>query len=120
MEYPRGTIVKGPDVIGPHQARPWMVVSDDDHPFSSEECLVVAVTTTEREIAIELSEGTFESGSLPEQSYASPWVVTTLKTASIQSTLATLSEDVVTEIAGEIGSYVGLDVDSSTTGPSPQ
>lgn len=112
MEYPRGTIVKGPDVIGPHSARPWLVVSDESHPFSDEECLVVAVTTTARDRAVELSPERFVSGSLPGQSYVSPWVVTTLKTAEIQAEMATVTPETVTVVAEDIVEYVGVELES--------
>jgi mRNA-degrading endonuclease toxin of MazEF toxin-antitoxin module len=111
MEYPRGTIVKGPDVIGPHSARPWLVVSDESHPFSDEECLVAAVTTTARDRAIELGPERFASGSLPRQSYVSPWVVTTLKTAEIQAEMATITPETVTAVAEDIAGYVGIELE---------
>jgi mRNA-degrading endonuclease toxin of MazEF toxin-antitoxin module len=112
MEYPRGTIVKGPDVIGPHSARPWLVVSDESHPFSYGECLVAAVTTTARDRAVELSPERFASGSLPRQSSVSPWVVTTLKTAEIQTEMATVTPETVTGVAADIAEYVGVELET--------
>jgi hypothetical protein len=37
MEYARGTVVKGPDLFAYHDFRPYVHLSDDSHPFSTEE-----------------------------------------------------------------------------------
>lgn len=44
--YPRGAVVRGPDLFADHRYRPYVCLSDDTHPFSDEEGLYVAVTTT--------------------------------------------------------------------------
>lgn len=54
MAYVRGAVVKGPDVFGEHDHRPYVCLSDEDHPFSDKETLYSAVTTTRRLIAIPL------------------------------------------------------------------
>jgi len=54
MAYVRGAVVKGPDVFGGHDHRPYVCLSDEDHPFSDKETLYSAVTTTRRLIAIPL------------------------------------------------------------------
>jgi hypothetical protein len=46
MKVTQGDVWWGP---APHKSdpayRPWLVVSDDTHPFASEECIVVGMTT---------------------------------------------------------------------------
>lgn len=43
-EYTRGAVVKGPDLLGDHDYRPYVCLSDDSHPFHDEEALYAAVT----------------------------------------------------------------------------
>jgi mRNA-degrading endonuclease toxin of MazEF toxin-antitoxin module len=87
-------------------------VSDDSHPFSDEECLVAAVTTTARDEALELRPERFASGALPRESSVSPWVVTTLKTAAIQSEMATVTPETADAVAADIAGYVGVELES--------
>lgn len=68
MEYSRGAVVKGPDLFAGHDYRPYVCLSDDMHPFSDEEALYAAVTTTRRSVAIPLSDSDFKSGGVPRES----------------------------------------------------
>jgi PemK-like protein. len=75
-------------------ARPWFVLSNDDHPFHGEDYLVAGVTTTEREQAIELTAESWAVGGLPETSYVSPWFLTTLKHTAIEQGVGTVTDEV--------------------------
>lgn len=105
MDVSQGDVVIGPDFIGGNDKRPFIVVSNESHPFSDEECLVVLVTTTEREIAIELPEESFKSGGLPKESYASPWTLTTLKTDDLNKKIGVLKESVTEKISQQINHF---------------
>ncbi|MFB6216730.1 MAG: type II toxin-antitoxin system PemK/MazF family toxin [Candidatus Aenigmatarchaeota archaeon] len=87
MKVKQGDVILGPDFIGGNKRRPFVVINNEEHPFSEEECLVVLITTTERDEAIPLPAEKFESGKLPKESYASPWTITTLKTNVIEKKL---------------------------------
>lgn len=108
MRYRRGDVVLGPDFIGPGEKRPYVVVSGETHPFSGTESIVVAVTTTERDVAVPLEEDSFTRGGLPKESYASPWVLTTLKHVDIDRKSGVLSPGIVERITREIARYVGV------------
>ena len=86
--------------------RPWLVVSDDAHPFHGEEYTVVGITTTERNGAIELQGNDWSIGGLPKRSYVSPWFVTTIKHASIIRGIGQLNSKVVDEIVNEAIQYL--------------
>lgn len=81
--------------------RPWLVVSDDEHPFHGEEYLVVGITTTERGDAIELRAEDWVVGRLPDQSFASPWFITTIKHASIRRGVGELDPSIVEKVVTE-------------------
>lgn len=72
MDYPRGSVVFAPDELGSGDSRPYVVLSDDSHPFADEKFLAAIVTTTLRSFAVPLTDDDFETGKLPRQSYASP------------------------------------------------
>jgi hypothetical protein len=55
--YRRGDVVWHPAPFR-DGGRPYVVLSDDDHPFYGEEYIVVGVTTTERERAVALTPDT--------------------------------------------------------------
>lgn len=106
MKVSRGDVIVGPDFIAGSDRRPFVVISNEDHPFSSEECLVVLITTTEREKAISLPGEKFEEGELPKESYASPWTITTLKTTAVQKKIGKLNSDAMREISDQVTTYI--------------
>ena len=106
MKVSRGDVVIGPDFIGGNNRRPFVVISNENHPFSSEECLAILITTTEREKAITLSEEKFAEGELPRKSYASPWTITTLKTNVLQEKIGELNSDTMKEISDQVTTYI--------------
>lgn len=108
MKVEQGDVIIGPDFIGGNQRRPFIVINNENHPFSEEECLVVLVTTTEREEAIPLPKEKFAEGELPKESYASPWTITTLKNSAIQDRLGKLKAETLKEINNKISKYTEI------------
>jgi len=106
-QYARGTVVKGPDILGPHEYRPYVCLSTEDPPFRDEEAVYAAVTTTRRSAAIPLAARDFTSGGLPRESYVNPWVLVTIKHADIAGIEGRLVEDTVDKIAREAGTHTG-------------
>lgn len=109
MTYQRGAVIEGPDVFGPHPSRPFVCLSESaTHPFPNEEGIYVAVTRTARPDAIPLPASSFTSGGLSKQSFASPWVVTTLKDADITGIEGQLDDSTADRIAGAAAGYMGV------------
>lgn len=106
IKVSRGDVIVGSDFIGGNNERPFVVISNEDHPFSSEECLVVLITTTERDQAITLPEEKFEEGKLPKESYASPWTMTTLKTSVVRRKIGKLNSETIEEISDQVTTYI--------------
>lgn len=107
QSYTRGTVVKGPDLVGPHKHRPYVCLSTADPPFRDEEAVYAIVTTTRRSAAVPLTETDFRSGGLPRESYVNPWVLTTIKHTDIQTREGHLAEDTVNQIARAAASHIG-------------
>lgn len=106
--YTRGAIVKGPDLLGTHDYRPYVCLSDDSHPFSDEEALYAAVTTTRRAVAIPLGDDDFASGGLPRESYVNPWTVVVIRHADIETEEGRLVDATTAKIATEAAGYLGV------------
>jgi mRNA-degrading endonuclease toxin of MazEF toxin-antitoxin module len=109
MPYPQSGVVIAHDPFGAASNRPYLLLSDDRHPFHGQEYIAVVVTTTGRENAIPLEADSFEEGSLPRRSYVSPWNPVTLKEYQIDQHVATLSETIVDDVVAELNTYVGTD-----------
>ncbi|WP_178917731.1 hypothetical protein [Natronomonas gomsonensis] len=107
--YDRGTVVKGPDLLANHDFRPYVCLSDRTHPFSGEEGLYAAATTTRRPAAILLSEADFETGGLPRETYVNPWTVVTIRHADIHGEEGRLVPATTEEIAIDAAGYLGID-----------
>lgn len=105
--YSRGTVVKGPDLLGPHDYRPYVCLSTQSPPFRDEEAVYAVVTTTRRSAAIPLAGTDFTSGGLPRESYVNPWVLVTIKHADIQDREGQLTEETVDKIAREAATHLG-------------
>lgn len=107
--YTRGVVVKGPDLLAEHDYRPYVCLSDDSHPFSDEEALYAAVTTTRRAIAIPLTDSDFTSGGLPHESYVNPWTLVSIRHSDIHREEGRLVEATVTKIANDAAGYLGIE-----------
>jgi mRNA-degrading endonuclease toxin of MazEF toxin-antitoxin module len=106
--YARGDVVKGPDLLGAYDYRPYVCLSDDSHPFSDEEALYAAVTTTRRAIAIPLEDDDFVSGGLPRESYVNPWTVIVVRHVGIERKEGHLAETTTEKIAKGAAGYLGV------------
>jgi mRNA-degrading endonuclease toxin of MazEF toxin-antitoxin module len=106
--YDRGAVVKGPDLFADYDYRPYVCLSNDAHPFSDEEALYAAVTTTRRAVAIPLTDDDFTTGGLPRESYVNPWTVATIRHADIQHEEGRLVDATTETIAQEAAGYIGV------------
>lgn len=107
--YTRGAVVKGPDLLADHDYRPYACLSDDSHPFSDEEALYAAITTTRRPVAVPLGDGDFASGGLPNESYVNPWTIVSIRHSDIHGEEGRLVEETVSQIADEAAGYLGVE-----------
>lgn len=108
MAYERATVVKGPDLFADYDYRPYVCLSDHTHPFTDEEALYAAITTTRRAVAIPLTDDDFTSGSLPRESYVNPWTVVSIRHADIQNEEGRLVGATIEKIAQEAAGYLGV------------
>lgn len=105
MPYPQGAVVLAEDPFGNTPHRPFLVLSTDQHPFHEQECIAAVVTTTSRESAIKLANSDFDRGSLPRESYVSPWNPVTIKEYMVEKHIATVVDSVVDRTVTELNTY---------------
>lgn len=104
----RGVVVRDPDLFANYDFRPYVCLSDETHPFSEEEALYAAVTTTRRAVAVPLTADDFATGGLPRESYGNPWTVVSIRHADIDQREGTLVPETAERIATDAGSYPGV------------
>lgn len=107
--YTCGVVVKGPDLLAEHDYRPYVCLSNDSHPFSDEEALYTAITTTRRAVAIPLGDSDFASGGLPRESYVNLWTLVSIRHSDIRQEEGRLVKETVTTIANEAAGYLGVE-----------
>lgn len=105
--YARGDVVWHPAPFR-DGGRPYIILSDDQHPFYGEEYMVAGVTTTQRDRAIELTPEKWADGGAPKRNWASPWYILTLKHATITDRLGQLTPTATDRIAQEITQLIGV------------
>lgn len=106
MSHGRGTVWWGPapNKAGPAY-RPWVIVSNSSHPFSGEECIALAMTTTRHRDGIEVPAGAWVEGGSNVDSYVSPWYVATIKLGDLDRQQGTLDEAVLTDAIEALHRY---------------
>lgn len=107
MSYQQGAVVVAPDPFNRSGERPFVAISNEQHPFHDEEQIAVVVTTTERDDAIPIDNEEFVDGSLPRQSYLSPWNPVTLKDWMVKKHVATVQRSLVETAVSGLNRYIG-------------
>lgn len=112
MVSDRGNVWWGPAPQKPGPSyRPWVIVSDDEHPFSHTECVVVAMTTQRHAEGIAVPDSAWVEGGSETDSYISPWYVATMKHADLDRRQGKLAADVVSESVRALREYVPVHTD---------
>ena len=109
MVYSQGAIVLAEDPFGNNPKRPYLIISNDRVPFHGQEYIAAVITTTARSEATELTANRFERGQLPRTSYVSPWSVLTLKDWMITKQPAEATDETVTQVRQELGTYIEIE-----------
>ena len=102
----RGSVVVASDPYGHTPRRPYLILSDEAHPFAGEQYIAVGITTKEYPPPISL-EGGFVEGGLSERSFVSPWAVVSLRDADIERAVAIVDQLVTRTAAEQMARFVG-------------
>lgn len=86
---------EGSGAAGGPPDRPWLVVSNENHPFQGTEYVTLGMTTSERARAIEVTERDWVVGGTRKPSYVSPWYLMTVNHADLRERIGALDEALV-------------------------
>lgn len=108
--FRRGEVVWGSDPFKESERtepeRPFLVLSNDAHPFAHRQFAGVVLSTTPREEAVELSPDDWYVGGLPRQSYVYPWLPVTRDHADIASVYGRLEPAIVEVVFDHLTRYL--------------
>lgn len=103
--YDRGAVVVASDPFGNSPRRPYLIISDDGHPFASQQYIALGITTKEYADSLSFRDA-FDAGTLNRESFVSPWAVISLMDIDIDRAVARLTEDFVNTAAESMIQYV--------------
>ncbi|MFB6175879.1 MAG: type II toxin-antitoxin system PemK/MazF family toxin [Halobaculum sp.] len=107
--FQRGDVVWHPAPFKPGSPeRPYVVLTDSEHPFYGDEYGVAALTRTNRPPAVELPPEAWELGAPNGENYASPWYVSTLKHHDISRPKGRLTDEAMARITRRVGEVLGV------------
>lgn len=109
--YGRGAVVWADDLFkennneGEKEARPWVIISNRNHPFD-DEWIAMSVTTKSRKQAVPITNDAWIQGSLDKMSFVSPWSVVTIQRKHVWSYIGTLRKEYVDRLIEEMNEMV--------------
>lgn len=98
---------KRPQPDGSRPDRPWLIVSNDNHPFQGTEYIVLGMTTNPRAEGLRVHQSDWRDGGTSETSYISPWFAMTLKHADITYRIGAVQDSLVNNAINELSSRLG-------------
>ena len=102
MAYAQGSVVLAPATFK-SGIRPYLIVSNRNHPFFGDRYTVAVITSTERETAVAVTESSLTEGKLKTYpSYVSPWSLHVFPDQEIAKRVAQVNEETTTTVADTI------------------
>ena len=102
MAYAQGSVVLAPATFK-SGVRPYLVVSNQNRPFFGDRYTVAVITSTERDMAVELSAHSLTEGELKTYpSYVSPWSLHVFPDQEIVKRVAQVDERTMRTVADTI------------------
>lgn len=98
-------MVVAADPFGQTPRRPYLILSDDDHPFAGEQSIALGISTKEYDESLPIGDS-FERGELSKTSYVSPWAVVSLSASDVDRAVARLTESFTERCSERLVEYV--------------
>lgn len=103
--HERGVIVVAADPFGTTPRRPYLIVSDDSHPFAGNQYIALGITTKEYAESLPIADS-FETGTLNRESFVSPWAVVSLRDVDVDRAVARVTDDLTATAVAKMTQYV--------------
>lgn len=92
---------------GSDYARPWLIISNEQHPFHGEQYVVLALTTrTWHDGFVRISEDEWIEGGTPKSSSVVPWGVETIERGDIEFRQGRVESNLVDQTVSELTDYL--------------
>ena len=104
--YRRGTIAVASDPFGNTPRRPYLVVSDETHPFAGQQYIAVGISTREYDESVPLT-GEFVEGTLNRESFVAPWAVVSLRKTNLERAVARVTQSITETVVRRMVSFAG-------------
>lgn len=108
MQPKRSDVVRSQDPfkLGTDRQRPWLIVSNDAHPFQGEQYLAVAISTKQYDQSIPLEPAVWEVGGVPRQSFVSPWAVHSPRTEDVLTWQGRVTDEFTDRVVSQLDTYL--------------
>lgn len=108
MQPERRDIVRSNDPfkLGADKQRPWLILTDERHPFAGEQFIAVAISRKEYEPSIPLSGEVWETGGVPEESFIAPWSVHSPRIEDVVAWQGRVTESFVEHVVTVLWEYL--------------
>ena len=108
MQSEQGDVVRSVDPfkLGENSQRPWLIVSNDSHPFGEEQFVAVAVSTKEYEDSIALEPDVWSVGGVPQRSFVSPWAVHSPRIEDLVAWQGCVTDEFVSDVVTALETYL--------------
>jgi hypothetical protein len=95
-----------PFELGSDKQRPWLILSDERHPFDDEQFIAIAISRKEYEPSIPLADAVWETGGVPEESFVAPWSVHSPRIEDVVAWQGRITEPFVNRVIAALWSYL--------------
>ena len=103
--HERGVVVVATDPFGNTPRRPYLLISDDTHPFPGDQYITLGITTKEYAESVPLA-GAFETGTLNRDSFVSPWAVVSLQDSDVDRAVARVTTELIETVTDQTMRYI--------------
>jgi mRNA-degrading endonuclease toxin of MazEF toxin-antitoxin module len=108
MQFVRGDVVRSRDPfkLGTDKQRPWLIISNGDHPFDGKQYIAVAISTKEYDPSLPLSDDVWEIDGVPETSFIGPWAIHSPRIEDIITWQGRLMDSFIDLVVDELIRYI--------------
>ncbi|PSP83562.1 hypothetical protein BRC96_06990 [Halobacteriales archaeon QS_6_64_34] len=92
--------------LGEDSQRPWLIVSNDSHPFGDKQFVTVAVSTKKYEDSITLEPDVWSVGGVPQQSFVSPLAVHSPRIEDLVAWQGRVTDEFVRDVVTALETYL--------------
>jgi hypothetical protein len=92
--------------LGTDSQRPWLILSDESHPFEDEQYIAVAISTSEYVDSIPLDSEDWVVGGVPRKSFVSPWAVHSPRVKDLVAWQGRVTDALAETVVDDVVSYL--------------